>query len=209
MRNKCLVALPLGHWERNMQLSIIYGARLITSKLSNQIFRISRFQAHSTDASLLEPLRTRSISHERLGSVTSGSMLCALSKMTKKPKLFSSPTWTRYTVMLHSRSLRHLQLVTEERTDPFWKCTLVMTALRHIRRTIELIGEFERKKRSDEPTQWTRCALRCYDLIMSEEYSLLPWPLKVQQVEKSKLFATVVGSCPCQTTCLGQQHHSK
>ncbi len=111
-------------------------------------------------------------------------------------------------------SVYNMQRVTHEKTEAFWKGTLVMSAFKMIGRTLSLFDDFE-KGRSAHPRpgpdqgSWSAAALICFDKIMSAEYSYWPWSLKKQWIEQSALFEAVVGDCPCMKSCIGDSQHSK
>ena len=111
-------------------------------------------------------------------------------------------------------SVYNMQRVTHEKSEAFWKGTLVMNAFKMIGRTLSLFNDFE-KGRSPHPRlgpnlgSWSAASLVCFDMIMSAEYSYWPWSLKTQWIEQSPLFESVVGDCPCMRSCIGDAEHSR
>ncbi|PVH79076.1 hypothetical protein DL98DRAFT_655650 [Cadophora sp. DSE1049] len=110
-------------------------------------------------------------------------------------------------------SVYNMQRVTHEKTEAFWKGTLVMNAFKMIGRTLSLLSDFEKGRISHPrpgPSQglWSEASLICFDTIMSPEYAYWPWSLKKQWIEQSALFESVVGDCPCMRSCIGDAEHS-
>lgn len=115
-------------------------------------------------------------------------------------------------------SLYNMQQLRRKNDEIYWKGTLVMSAFDMIGRTLSRLRDFE-KLRLTGPQQyhlhlrgkglWCDHALSCYNLIMSESYSLKPWILKTQDIESHPLFAPLVGECPCTRTCISEKSHSE
>ncbi|KAH7400358.1 hypothetical protein BKA64DRAFT_480547 [Cadophora sp. MPI-SDFR-AT-0126] len=110
-------------------------------------------------------------------------------------------------------SIYNMQRVTHEKTEAFWKGTLVMNAFKMIGRTLSQLGDFERDnlpnpRRGPNKGLWSEAARTCFRTIMSTEYSYWPWSLKKQWIEQSALFESVVGQCPCTRSCIGDAEHS-
>lgn len=127
----------------------------------------------------------------------------------------------------HINPLHNIQQVTHETHEAYWKATCVMTAFRMIGRTLEQLQTYEEesyKKHSGKSSQvpgllsplasmenntWTSQARACYNMILSEEYSLKSSIERQRDIESSALFTPIVGNCPCFQKCIGNSDHSK
>lgn len=116
--------------------------------------------------------------------------------------------------------VHNMQRVTQEKEGAFWTGTLVPTAFKMIKRTLLLIKAYELEHRpamtptdslkGASPSQtWSSKALKCYDTMISDEYSRLPWQLKIQQIGAFAFFEGVVGNCPCKYSCIGDNPHAE
>ncbi|KIN08817.1 hypothetical protein OIDMADRAFT_23570 [Oidiodendron maius Zn] len=43
---------------------------------------------------------------------------------------------------------------------------------------------------------------------MAPGYSIQPWAVKEEQIERSDLFKLIMGECLCYSTCIGNSNHS-
>jgi hypothetical protein len=110
-------------------------------------------------------------------------------------------------------SLYNMQRVSHEKPDAYWRGTLVLRAFHMIDRTLAQLKEYENGQGGHprtNPTKnaWSRDAQICFNMIMAPGYSLQPWALKKEQIERSNLFEAVVGDCPCYNTCISDSNHS-
>jgi hypothetical protein len=108
----------------------------------------------------------------------------------------------------------NMQHVRHEKAEAYWKGTLVMTAFEMIGQTLSQLKDYENREgphpdAHPSKNSWTKDALICYERIMSREYSLKPWAVKVQQIEESDLFRSMFGACPCTYKCIGNGPHSE
>ena len=110
-------------------------------------------------------------------------------------------------------SLHNMQRVTHERPDAYWRGTLVLTAFHMIGRTLAQLktyedSQHEHPRSNPSKRAWSQDALTCFQMIMAPGYSIQPWALKEEQIERSDLFKSIMGECLCYSTCIGNLNHS-
>jgi hypothetical protein len=110
--------------------------------------------------------------------------------------------------------VHNMQRIGHGISNVYWKGTHVLTAFQMINRTLAQLTAYEVSRgghpRSKPSKQaWGQDALRCFHMIMEQEYSSLPWALKKEQIEGSNLFKSVMGDCPCYLRCIDDMDHSE
>ncbi|KAG4434296.1 hypothetical protein IFR05_010209 [Cadophora sp. M221] len=110
-------------------------------------------------------------------------------------------------------SLHNMQNISSEKAEAGWEGTLVMAAFKMIARTLSQLKDYEEIRGPHARTgpargMWSTAAISCFEAIRSPEYILYLWSLKQQQIERSPLFESVVGECPCSYSCIRQSPHS-
>ncbi|KAE9376205.1 hypothetical protein N431DRAFT_543466 [Stipitochalara longipes BDJ] len=109
--------------------------------------------------------------------------------------------------------LYNMQRIRQENSDVYWRGTHVLAAFYMIGRTLAQLRAYEESEKghprlNQTNHSWSQDALTCFDMIMTTEYSSQPWALKKEQLETSDIFKTVMGDCPCYSTCIGGADHS-
>lgn len=109
--------------------------------------------------------------------------------------------------------VHNMRRVTHEKPDAYWRGTAVMAAFQMFGRTLQKLKEYE-ETHGPHPRPgpgrdlWTTAAISCYDRMMTSEYSAYPWTWKKPLTERSPLFESVVGECPCIQGCIGNAAHA-
>lgn len=110
-------------------------------------------------------------------------------------------------------TIHNMQTISSEKAEAGWEGTLVMAAFKMIARTLSQLKDYEETRGPHTrlgPARgmWSTAAISCFEAIRGPEYIHYPWSLKQQQIERSPLFESVVGECPCSFSCIGQSPHS-
>ncbi len=107
----------------------------------------------------------------------------------------------------------NMRRVTHEKPDAYWRGTAVTAAFQMFGRTLQKLKGYE-EARGPHPRAgpgrdlWSTAAISCYNRMMTSEYSAYPWTWKKPLTERSPLFESVVGQCPCIQGCIGNAAHS-